>query len=89
MTTLFDDPSLVGLVLQSAGVLMIAVLCLMLTRTIRRPPLVPWTAAWIALFIALMTLLLAFRVPRYAFVLHPVYMFFEYVFAYLVFAGSR
>lgn len=89
MTTLFDDPSLVGLVLQSAGVLMIAVLCLMLTRTIRRPPLVPWTAAWIALFISLMTLLLAFRVPRYGFVLHPVYMFFEYVFAYLVFAGSR
>jgi diguanylate cyclase (GGDEF)-like protein len=89
MTTLFDDPSLVGLVLQSAGVLMIAVLCLMLTRTIRRPPLVPWTAAWIALFISLMTLLLAFRVPRYAFVLHPVYMFYEYVFAYLVFAGSR
>lgn len=89
MANLFSNPSLVGLILQAAGVLMIAVLCLMLTRTIRRPPLVPWTAAWISLFIALSTLLCAFRVPTLAFVLHPVYMFLEYVFAYLVFAGSR
>jgi diguanylate cyclase (GGDEF)-like protein len=89
MANLFSNPSLVGLILQAAGVLMIAVLCLMLTRTIRRPPLVPWTAAWISLFIALSTLLFAFRVPALAFVLHPVYMFFEYVFGYLVFAGSR
>ena len=89
MTDLFASPTLVGLVLQSAGVLMISVLCLTLLRTIRRAPLVPWTAAWIALFVALMTLLLAFRAPQVAFVLHPVYMFFEYVFAYLVFAGCR
>ncbi len=89
MTNLFASPTLVGLVLQSAGVLMIAVLCLTLLRTIRRAPLVPWTAAWIALFVALMTLLLAFRAPQLAFVLHPIYMFFEYLFGYLIFAGCR
>lgn len=89
MTNLFSSPTLVGLTLQSAGVLMIAVLCLTLLRTIRRAPLVPWTAAWIALFIALMVLLLAFRVPSLSHALHPAYMFFEYIFAFLVFAGCR
>ena len=89
MNSLFASPTLVGLTLQSAGVLMIAVLCLTLLRTIRRAPLVPWTAAWIALFIALMLLLLSFRVPALSVGLHPAYMFFEYVFGYLVFAGCR
>lgn len=89
MSQLFDSPSLVGLVLQSAGVLMIAVLCLTLLRTIRRAPLASWTAAWLALFVSLMTLLIAFEVRDYAFLLHPVYMFFEYVFGYLVYAGCR
>jgi diguanylate cyclase (GGDEF)-like protein len=89
MTALFANPSLVGLLLQAVGVLMIAVLCLTLLRTIGRKPLAPWTAAWLALFVALMTLLFAFQVPSFSIVLHPVYMFFEYTFGYLVFAGCR
>lgn len=90
MTTLFDDPSLVGLAPQSAGVLMIAVLCLRVdphdsapaARAVDGPAL-------IALFISLMTLLLAFRRAALRVRVYSVYMFFEYVFAYLVFAGSR
>lgn len=89
MSQLFDSPSLVGLVLQSAGVLMIAVLCLTLLRTIRRAPLATWTAAWLALFVSLMTLLVSFEMRDYGYLLHPVYMFFEYVFGYLVYAGCR
>lgn len=89
MTSLLASPTLIGLVLQSAGVLMIAILCLTLRRTIRRPPLVPWTGAWIALFIALMALLLVFQVPRFGIVGYPVYMLFEYAFGFLVFAGCR
>ncbi|MEI6244168.1 MAG: GGDEF domain-containing protein [Acidobacteriota bacterium] len=89
MTTLLASPTLIGLILQSAGVLMIAVLCLTLLRTIRRPPLVPWTASWITLFISLMTLLLAFQLPAYGVVLYPVYMLFEYAFGCLVLAGCR
>lgn len=89
MTSLFASPSLVGLTLQSAGVLMIAVLCLTLLRTIRRAPLVPWTTGWVALFVALLLLLMAFRVPSLGVVLQPAYMFLEYVFGYLVFAGCR
>lgn len=89
MTNLLANPTLVGLVLQSASVLMISVLCLTLLRTIRRAPLVPWTVGWIALFIALMTLLLAYQVPRYGVVLYPLYMAAEYAFGCLVFAGCR
>ncbi len=89
MTTVFANPSLVGLALEAAGVLMIAVLCLTLLRTIRRAPLVPWAGAWIALFIALITLLVAFRVPRFSMALQPIYLFFEYLFAFLVLAGCR
>jgi diguanylate cyclase (GGDEF)-like protein len=89
MSNLFASPSLIGLVLQSAGVLMISVLCLTLLRTIRRAPLVPWTAAWISLLIGLMMLLLAFQVPGADVVLFSAYMFFEYLFGYLVGAGCR
>ncbi len=68
---------------------MIASMCLTLLRTAPRSPLVAWTAAWVALFVALMTLLAAFRVPSIAHFLQPFYLFFEYAFAYLVFAGCR
>jgi len=83
------NPALIGLVLQSAGVLMISILCVTMLRTIRRPPLVPWTAAWIALFVSLMATILVSQVPRLAIVLYPIYMLFEYAFGYLVFAGCR
>lgn len=89
MTELFASPTLMGLLLEAAGVMMIAILCLMLMRTIRRPPLVPWTAAWIALLISLTTLLMALQMPAAAPVLLPIYIFFEYGFGYLVFAGCR
>ena len=89
MTQLFASPTLVGLMLEAAGVMMIAILCLMLMRTIRRPPLVPWTAGWVALLIGLTTLLLALQMPSTAMVLLPVYIYFMYGFGYLVFAGCR
>ena len=89
MTNISANPALIGLVLQSAGVLMISILCVTMLRTIRRPPLVPWTAAWIALFVSLMATILVSQVPRLAIVLYPIYMLFEYAFGYLVFAGCR
>jgi diguanylate cyclase (GGDEF)-like protein len=89
MTPLFANPNLVGLALQAAAVLMIAAMCFTLLKTSPRSPLVAWTAAWIALFVALMVLLLAFRTPVVGRWLQPVYMYFEYVFAYLLFAGCR
>ncbi|TAK16875.1 MAG: hypothetical protein EPO35_04425, partial [Acidobacteria bacterium] len=89
MNSLFANPSNVGLALEAAAVLMIASMCLTLLRTAPRSPLASWTAGWICLFIALMVLLLAFRLPSIAAPLQPLYLFFEYIFGYLVFAGCR
>ena len=89
MTSLFANPSIVGLALEAAAVLMIASMCLTLLQTAPSEPLVAWTAAWAVLFVALMMLLVAFRVPALAHFVQPFYLFFEYAFAYLLFAGCR
>ena len=89
MTSLFANPSIVGLALEAVAALMIASMCLTLVQTAPRSPLVAWTAAWIMLFIALVMLLVAFRVPALAHLVLPFYLFFEYGFAYLIFAGCR
>ncbi len=89
MTSVFSDPSIVGLVLQAAAVMMIACMCIALLRTAPRSPLVVWTAAWIMLFFALMMLLVSFQVRHVAHFVQPLYLFFEYGFAYLMFAGCR
>jgi diguanylate cyclase (GGDEF)-like protein len=89
MTSLFANPSIVGLALEAAAVLMIASMCFMLLQTAPESPLVAWTAAWLVLFIALMTLLVSFRVPAVSHLFQPVYLFLEYGFGYLLFAGCR
>lgn len=89
MSSLFANPSLIGLLLQATAVLMIAGMCLALLQTSRRTALVAWTIAWVALFVALVSLLAAFQVEGIAHLTLPVYMFGEYVFAYLVYAGCR
>ena len=89
MTSLFANPSIVGLALEAAAVLIIASMCFTLLQTAPRSPLMAWTAAWIALLIALMMLLAAFRIEALAHVLQPFYLFFEYAFGYLMFAGCR
>ena len=89
MTSLFANPSIVGLALEAAAVLMIASMCLTLLRAAPRSPLAAWSASWIALFIALMMLLAAFQVREAAHILQPFYLYFEYAFGYLMFAGCR
>src|SRR6478672_7849140 len=89
MTSLFANPSIVGLALEAAAVLIIASMCFTLLQTAPRSPLMAWTAGWIALFIALIMLLAAFRIEAFAHVLQPFYLFFEYAFGYLMFVGCR
>lgn len=89
MNSLFANPSVIGLVLEAVAVLMIASMCLTLLKNAPRSPLVEWTAAWMMLFVALTSLLVAFRVPWLAHVVQPFYLGFEYGFAYLIFAGCR
>jgi diguanylate cyclase (GGDEF)-like protein len=85
---IFVVPSLVSLVVQAVGALLIATLCLVLQQTVRREPLAYWSAGWFALFIALVALFFSFLAP-FQRIGQGVYIFGEYLFGYLVIAGCR
>jgi diguanylate cyclase (GGDEF)-like protein len=85
----FGLPNLVSLLIEAIGALLIATLCFLLQQTVRRVPLVYWTAGWLSLSASLLGLLLAFDVPRFTRIGEAVYIFGEYLFGYLVFAGCR
>ena len=87
--TVFVLPSLVGLLIQAIGALLLATLCLVLQKTVRREPLTYWSAGWFALFVALISLFLAFSFSVLQPLAQAVYILGEYVFAYLVIAGCR
>ena len=66
----FALPSLVGLLAQAIGALLIATLCLVLQQTVRRTPLVYWAIGWFGLFCALLSLFFAFRFPAVLSLIH-------------------
>jgi len=86
---LFRQPSLVSLLIETIGVLLFATLCLILQKITNRRSLFYWAIGWFALFVALSSLFLAFRIPATQLITQPVYVFGEYVFAYMVIAGCR
>jgi diguanylate cyclase (GGDEF)-like protein len=85
----FVLPSLVSLLIQGIGALLFGTLCLVLSKTIRREPLVYWSAGWFALASALAALFLSFGMPSASRLFQPLYILGEYLFAYLVIAGCR
>ena len=85
----FFQPSLSGLLLQALGTLLLAALCLVLLRTVRRPPLLYWSAGWAALFISLVSLWLGLSFKNFQTVGQSLYLFGEYVFGYFVIVGAR
>lgn len=85
----FALPSLVGLLVEAIGALLIATLCLVVRQTVRRAPLVYWAAGWLGLFCALISLLLAFSFPAFRGIGQFIYLFGEYIFGYLVMVGCR
>ena len=87
--TLFFLPSLVGLMLQAAGALFFASLCVVLTRPVRRGPLSYWATGWFALFAALAALWLSFYFPAFLIAGQRLYLLGEYVFGYLLIVGCR
>jgi diguanylate cyclase (GGDEF)-like protein len=87
--TNFFTPSLVGLLVQAAGALLMAGMCAVLLRTVRRDPLIYWSIGWVALFIALEWLWLTFYFQVSQHAGQAVYLFGEYVFGYFVIAGCR
>jgi diguanylate cyclase (GGDEF)-like protein len=83
------SPSLQGLLLQAIGVLPLAVLSFLLSRSIPRDHLRYFWQAWAWLAVSLFALYFSLRFPAVRWVLEPLYFLGEYVFAGLVLAGCR
>jgi len=83
------EPSIIGLIIQTAGIVLIAILCSLLYRSIRRRALFYWTIAWTCLCLSLGALFVAFLLPSIALLCLWVYLLGEYAFAFLCFAGCR
>lgn len=86
---IFTVPSLVGLLIEAIGALLISGLCVVLMRTAPRDPLFYWAIGWVMLCFSLATLLMCFQLPAVAPFGQPMYLLGEYVFGYMVFAGCR
>ena len=84
-------PSLVGLLVQATGALLIATLCLVLQNTVRREPLGYWSAGWFSLSFALVSLFLSLylSIPFLQRIAQALYIFGEYFFAYMIIIGCR
>lgn len=81
--------SVTGLIIQLAGIALIATLSFFLTRSLKSMALRYWTSAWFSLAFALTSLSLGFsfevlQKPFFAF-----YFFGEYVFCFLLIAGCQ
>jgi diguanylate cyclase (GGDEF)-like protein len=83
------SPSLEALLLQAVGILPLAALSFLLSRSIQRDYLQHFWRAWWCLAIALFSLYFALRFPASRSVLEALYFLGEYVFAGLILAGCR
>jgi diguanylate cyclase (GGDEF)-like protein len=86
-----SDPrlSLLALVLQAIGLVPLALLSFLLSRSIQRGYLDYWWRAWTSLVLALLALAVALWKPLTAPLLEPLYYFGEYLFGGLLIAGCR
>jgi len=82
-------PSFEALLLQAIGILPLAGLSFLLSRSIRRDTLRYFWRAWTSLALALFSLYFSLRFPVVRSVLEPLYYLGEYVFAGFVLAGCR
>lgn len=78
-----------SLIIQCAGIVLVALLTFFMTRSIRRTFLDYWTIAWLCLSAALISLLLDFNRAGLQSVLYSAYMLLEYGFGFFFFAGCR
>ncbi len=83
------DPSYLGIIIQSTGIALLALLCGFISRSVSRPFLTCWTWAWISLAAGLWALYASFHVStRYAW-LESLYYAGEFLFGFLIVAGIR
>jgi diguanylate cyclase (GGDEF)-like protein len=83
------DTSFTGMVLQTVGLVLLAVLCAFLRRSIDRDFMGYWSRGWAVLAVALAALFLSFRLPALRPLLQSVYHFGEMVFGYLLLRGCH
>jgi len=83
------SPSLQGLLLQAIGILPLAALSFLLSRSIPRDHLRYFSRAWAWLAVSLFALYFSLRFAGARSVLEPVYFLGEYAFGGLVLAGCR
>lgn len=84
-----DEAALTVVVLQTVGVLLLALLCSFLLRSIQRDYMRYWSRAWSALAVGLAALAFSLQHRALAPALESVYFFCEYAFGYLLLAGCR
>ena len=85
----FFQAHLVALMVQAAGALLMAALCIALLRTMSRPALRYWSMGWVVLCISLQGLYLATYSQTFWMTGHVVYLLGEYTFGYMVYVGCR
>jgi diguanylate cyclase (GGDEF)-like protein len=81
--------SALGLMFQAVGIALIAMLSVLLRRTIHRTYLSYWAGAWSWLVVALLALFASFRIPAARTVLETLYYLGEYLFGLMLGAGCR
>ncbi|MGC2235571.1 MAG: GGDEF domain-containing protein [Pyrinomonadaceae bacterium] len=81
--------SVIGLIIQFAGIFLIGTLFVFLAKSLKSDALKYWKSAWLSLSAALLSLYIAFNFPPVAKLFLIMYYLGEYVFAYLLIAGCR
>jgi diguanylate cyclase (GGDEF)-like protein len=82
-------PSSLGLLIQGAGIMLLALLCLFLARSVRRVFMTYWAVAWACLAVGLASLAVSFHSPRMAVWVESWYYLGEYAFGLFLIAGFR
>src|SRR5262245_40911151 len=81
--------SVIGLTIQCAGIILITSLSFFMTRSMRRTFLDYWTAAWLSMSLALVSLTAAFPPASLGKFYFVIYFLGEYAFGFLFLAGCR
>ena len=79
----------VGLAIQCVGVLLITLLSMFMQSSIKSNALRYWTAAWVSLSLALISLFAAFRLASTQTIFYSCYFLGEYLFGLWFIAGCR
>jgi diguanylate cyclase (GGDEF)-like protein len=79
----------VGLAIQCVGILLITLLSMFMQSSIKSNALRYWTAAWVSLSLALISLFAAFRLGSTQTIFYSCYFLAEYLFGLLFIAGCR